>query len=253
MSFLVPLPEILRRLWRLGPAGLLALFWLTVPGLAGLYLLYELGAISRWFSSLGFWGIFVYALIFAVSSGFGLLPTTAQAILGGWVFGAVKGVVAGSLAFAGAACLGYFVTRLVARSRLREVLEKKPEARAIRDAILGRGFWQTTGLIALLRVPPQSPFAFTNLIMVGCGAPFLPFVLGTILGLLPRTALLMVASSAAAGTGAADIQSFVSQGPGWPVAVAGVAAIAVVLAVIGSIAKKALAKLHVDPEAFRAT
>ncbi len=235
----------------MGPAGLLAAFWLTAPGLAGLWLLVELGPLSRWLSSLGPAGLFVYAGIFLVSSGLGLLPTTAQAILGGWVFGPLRGILAGSAAFAGSALIGYVIARTIAHRRIMALIETRPEARAIREAILGRGFWQTVGMIALLRLPPQSPYAFTNLVMVGCGAPLLPFILGTVVGLLPRTLLLMVAASAAAQTGASDIQGFVTHGPGWPVALAGVAAIVVVLAVIGSVARSALAKLKVDPLAYR--
>jgi uncharacterized membrane protein YdjX (TVP38/TMEM64 family) len=238
-------------LCRMGPAGLLAAFWLTVPGLAGLWLLVELGSISRWLTSLGPAGIFVYAGIFLVSSGLGLLPTTAQAILGGWVFGPLRGVLAGSAAFAGSALIGYVVARTIAHRRIMALIETRAEARAIREAILGRGFWQTAGMIALLRLPPQSPYAFTNLVMVGCGAPLLPFILGTVVGLLPRTLLLMVAASAAAQTGAADIQGFVTRGPGWPVAAAGVAAVVVVMAVMGMVARSALARLKVDPLAFR--
>lgn len=235
----------------LGPTGLLALLWLSAPGLAGLYLLYELGAISAWLRGLGPAGWFIYTAIFLVMSGLGLLPTTAQAILGGWVFGPWKGLAAALLAFGGAAATGFLVTHTIAGDRIRKLLESREEARAIRDALIGRGFWRTTGVIALLRIPPQSPFAFTNLVMVGCGAPLVPFILGTILGLLPRTALIMFAAHAAAMTGAEDIQSFVTQGPGWGVAVAGIAAVLAVMAVITAMSRKALAGLNVDPTAIR--
>jgi len=61
----------------------------------------------------------------------------------------------------------------------------------------------------------------------------------------------MGAAHAAALTGAKDIQSFVTQGPGLGVALAGVAAVLIVMGVITVISRKALASLKVDPAAIR--
>ena len=241
----------LRRFAGLGPAGLLALFWLSAPAIAGLYLLYELGAVSDWLRARGDVGLLVYAAVFMVTSGIGLLPTTAQAVLGGWVFGPAKGLLAAAAAFGGAALIGLLITRAVAGKRLERFLDTKREARAIRDALIGRGFLKTTLMIALFRLPPQSPFAFTNLVMVSCGVAAAPFVLGTILGMIPRTFLVMLFASAAAQTGAQDIQAFVKEGPGWPVAAFGLVLMVMVMTVIGTIARRTLIRLHVDPAAFR--
>jgi uncharacterized membrane protein YdjX (TVP38/TMEM64 family) len=186
-----------------------------------------------------------------VASGIGLLPTTAQAILGGWVFGPVKGLLAAAAAFGGAAMIGLLITRTVAGKRLERFLDRTREARAIRDALIGRGFLKTTIMIALFRLPPQAPFAFTNLAMVSCGVAAAPFLLGTVLGMIPRTFVLMLFASAAAQTGAQDIQAFVREGPGWPMAAAGLALMAVVMVIIGTVARRTLIRLQVDPEAFR--
>ena len=241
----------LRRFAGLGPAGLLALFWLSAPAIAGLYLIYELGAVSDWLRARGDVGLLVYAAVFMVTSGIGLLPTTAQAVLGGWVFGPAKGLLAAAAAFGGAALIGLLITRAVAGKRLERFLDTKREARAIRDALIGRGFLKTTLMIALFRLPPQSPFAFTNLVMVSCGVAAAPFVLGTILGMIPRTFLVMLFASAAAQTGAEDIQAFVKEGPGWPMAAFGLVLMVIVMTVIGTIARRTLIRLHVDPAAFR--
>ena len=93
----------LEKLLRLGPAGFLAFIWLSTPGIAGLFLLYELGTVSEWLHARGDAGLLLYAVVFMVTSGIGLLPTTAQAVLGGWVFGPVKGLSAAVIAFGGAA------------------------------------------------------------------------------------------------------------------------------------------------------
>ena len=241
----------LRRLVELGPPGLLALLWITLPALAGIFLIVELGTISDWLEARGRHGLLIYAVVFMVGSGLGLLPTTAQAVLGGWVFGATLGLSAASVGFAGAALIGLLVTRVVAGRRIERLIESRPAARAIRHALLGKGWFRAMGMIALLRMPPQAPFAFTNLLMVSCGAKAAPFVLGTVLGMVPRTLILMLFASAAAETGAHDIQSFLREGPGWPAAVAGLAAMAVVIALISLIARRALQGLHIDPASLR--
>lgn len=235
----------------LGPAGLLAFFWATAPAVAGIFLFVELGAISSWLQAHGPRGLLIFAVVFMIGSGLGLLPTTAQSVLGGWVFGALWGIAAAAAGYVGAALIGLVVTRYVAGRRVERIIEKRPAANAIRHALLGKGFLRTVGMIALLRMPPQAPFAFTNLLMVSCGAKALPFILGTVLGMIPRTLVLMLFASAAAQTGAEDIQAFVKQGPGWPVMAGGLVAMMAVIALIGSIARRALKSLHVDPIALR--
>jgi uncharacterized membrane protein YdjX (TVP38/TMEM64 family) len=246
-SLFLLLRSTLRHLLGLGPVGLLAAFWLSAPGVAGLVLLYELGPAAAWLRGRGDSGLLVYACVLMFSSGLGLLPTTAQAVLGGWVFGPVWGGLAAAVALAGGTLIGFCVTRLVTGTRFETWIEGKPEAAAIRHALVGRGFISATLMIALLRVPPQAPFAFMNLLLASSGVRVVPFVVGSVLGMLPRTLVLMLFASAAAHSGAADIQTFLRNGPGWPIAVAGVAALIVVLAVIGAIARRTLVRLRVDP------
>jgi hypothetical protein len=60
----------------------------------------------------------------------------------------------------------------------------------------------------------------------------------------------MLFASAAAQTGAEDIQAFVKDGPGWPVAAGGLAIMAAAMTTIGAIARRALIRLRVDPAAL---
>lgn len=236
----------LRNLRSLGPTGLLGLFWMTMPAIAGLYLLYELGAVSEWLQARPTTGILLYALVFALASGTGLLPTTAQAVLGGWVFGATFGMIAASFGFAGGALLGMIITRWIARHQVEKWLLASPRASAVRDALVGKTLLRTTGMIALLRLPPQAPFAFMNLLIVSSGVRTIPFILGTLIGMAPRTFLVISLASAAAQTGARDIQAFVKDGPGWGVAVLGVVALLIVLSIIGKIARHALRHQNIN-------
>jgi hypothetical protein len=69
--------------------------------------------------------------------------------------------------------------------------------------------------------------------------------------MIPRTLVVMIFASAAAQTGAEDIQAFVREGPGWPAAVGGFALTLTVISIIGAIARRALIRFHVNPAAFR--
>ena len=86
--------------------GVLAACWTFLPALAGFFLLAKLGDASDLLrtieTDLGrIAAIAIFASFFAVTSGLGVLPTYAQAILAGWAFGATGG--SGAPAFASAA------------------------------------------------------------------------------------------------------------------------------------------------------
>jgi uncharacterized membrane protein YdjX (TVP38/TMEM64 family) len=130
----------------------------------------------------------------------------------------------------------------VSKDRVEELIEGNPKARAIRDALVGQGPWRTLLVVALLRLPPNSPFALANLVMATTGVPLPAFLAGTLLGMLPRTAVAVALAAAAAATGAEDIQTFVRHGGPWLLA-AGVAGGMAVLGVVGAIARRALRRV----------
>lgn len=228
---------------RLGGTGLLGVAWTVLPALAGIYLLAELAPVSQWLLARGGFGVVVYVAAFIVLAGFGLLPTYAQAVLGGWVFGLAIGIPAALAGFTGAAVIGYTITRLVSRDRIEELICEHPRAEAIRDALVGRGFARTLGIVTLLRIPPNSPFALTNLAMAASGVALPVFTLGTLLGMAPRTIVTVAFAAAGAATGAADIQTFVADGPGLWWFLVGLVSLVVVLGIIGRIANKAIARV----------
>jgi uncharacterized membrane protein YdjX (TVP38/TMEM64 family) len=225
---------------RLGPTGLLGIAWAVAPALCGFYLLAKIDPVSQWIQSHGDLGAAVYVGAFIISAGFGLLPTYAQAILGGWVLGFAVGLPAALIGFTGAALVGYGISRLVSRDRVEKMLEENVKARAVREALIGRGFARTLGLVALLRCPPNSPFALTNLLMASAGVAMGPYVMGTMIGMIPRTAVAVGLAHAAATTGAKDIQSFVKDGPGPYVLIGGIVVLFIALGIIGTIAQRAI-------------
>lgn len=244
-------PRFLSIFKDLGAAGWLGVVWGTMPMVVGITLLVQLGPASAWLQSLGNWGVVFYVLIFIVSSGLGLLPTYAQAVLGGWVFGITVGLPAALIGFTGGSIIGYAVARLVSRDKVEKVVEKYPKADAIRNALVGRGFWRTLGIITLLRIPPNSPFALTNLLLASCRVRMAPYAFGVMVGMLPRTAVVIgfaaAASAHAAATGKGDIQSFIDEGPGLLVLILGLVALVIVLGIITVISNKAIKRAGITP------
>ncbi|MCC6661978.1 MAG: TVP38/TMEM64 family protein [Phycisphaerales bacterium] len=225
-------------LWRrLGPAGALGVLWSVAPAVLGSFLLIYLGTVGDWLRARES-GLAIYTIAFMVAAGLGILPTYAQAILGGWVFGLSFGLPAALLGFLGGAIIGYAAARTVARTRVEQLIAENPKARAVREALVGRGFWSTMGVVALLRLPPNSPFALTNLVMAAVGVPRVAFAVGTLLGMTPRTAVA-VAFAAVAARGGRDIQEFLKEGPGKWALIIGIGVMFGVLALIGHIGKKA--------------
>jgi uncharacterized membrane protein YdjX (TVP38/TMEM64 family) len=152
------------------------------------------------------------------------------------------GLPAALVGFTGGALIGHAVARRVSKDRVEELISNDAKARAIRDALVGRGTGRTLLVVALLRLPPNSPFALTNLVMATTGTPLPAFLGGTLLGMLPRTAVAVSLAAAAAATGAEDIQTFVRHRGPWLLA-AGVVGGMAVLGVIGAIARRALRRV----------
>lgn len=229
---------------QLGPSGLLGIAWLFLPALGGFALLYFIDDASAWLQSHGLAAAAVYVAVFTITAGFGLLPTYAQAVLGGWAFGTALGIGAALAGFTGAALVGWIVARTVSRDRVRTAIAEHPRARVIHDALVGRGPWRTLLVVTLVRVPPNSPFALTNLVLAGIRVPLPIYVTATVVGMTPRTAVVAgFAAAAAAEADGGGIGAFIKEGPGPLMFGVGLATMIAVLMVIGTIANRALAGL----------
>lgn len=222
---------------RLGPAAVLAGLWAVTP-LAGLALMGVYGPrIAAWLEAQGSAGLAIYIACFAIGAGLGLLPTWSQAVLGGYVFGLWRGFAGAEVGFVLAAVLAYFVARTVARERAEREIRSHPKARVVRDALVGRGFWGTLGVVTLVRL--NSPFALTNLALTACGVPLVTYVVGTAVGLGVRTFIAVQAGSQLTSWGEAEK-------PKWLV-VGGIVAAVVIILVIGQVAQRAINKLAGGP------
>lgn len=227
--------------------GVLAAMWALVPALCGFWLLAEVGSISDRYAALAtehgeLVSIAVYAAIFGVTAGLGLLPTYAQAFLGGWIFGSVHGTVGALAGILIGAALGYLVARLVSGRRVEAIIERRPAVRSVRDALVDAGFLRTAGIVALLRLSPNSPFALSNLALGGSRTGGLAMLAGTAVGMLPRTALAAVLAAAARAEGTRGLGDVVRErGP--VVTIAGIVVLVVAFVIIARVGRAALQRV----------
>jgi uncharacterized membrane protein YdjX (TVP38/TMEM64 family) len=221
---------------RLGPVVPLVIV-VTVCTVIGLTLLAgHMKPVSHWLQTHGSWAIGVYVLGFAVMAGLGLLPTHIQAVLGGLVFGFSRGLGGALAGILGAATIAYVIARRVSGERVIGLISEQPKWKAVYDALLGGGFWKTIGIVTLVRLPPNSPFAITNLVLAATGVRWVAYAIGTVVGIAPRTAAAVWIGSQLADLDLANTRQtwfFVS----------GIVALVLVVAIIGAIAKRALAKV----------
>ncbi len=223
---------------KLGPASVLAAGAMILPPLGSIVLFWKIGEIGAYLRGHGQAGVAMYVTGFTLFAGLALLPTYASAILGGWAFGFSVGFPAALAGFLGGAILAYVIVRPTASSRVENVIAEHPKWRAVRDALVGRGVWRTFLIVALLRCPPNSPFAMTNLVLAGVRVPIVTFALGTLVGMIPRTGIVVYMASLVAEQSAKDAAR---QKPWWIIA-AGIATSIIVLGILGAIANKAMKK-----------
>lgn len=234
-------PSLLHQLapWRQKAVFVIGALWITLPPLMGFWLIAQLGPVGDWLRERPEDGLAIFIAVFAVTSGLGLLPTYAQAILGGWVFGATTGSTAAMCGLMGGAAIGFFLARFVSGGAIVALVDKYPKGAVIRKALVESSQRRTFLLILLLRLPPNSPFAIANLAMGAAGVHPVPLLAGTAIGMLPRTIITCTAAATAASTGARDIQQLVVE-KGWIGVAIGFGALLIAMMIIAAVARKAL-------------
>jgi uncharacterized membrane protein YdjX (TVP38/TMEM64 family) len=220
-------------------SALLALAWFTLPLGFSVLLLANLGPVTEWFESHGGTGVVLAAVVFAVASGLGLLPTYAQSIVVGWVFGMAVGLPVAVLGYVGGAILGLGVSKVAAGRSVQALVDARPKWAVVRRALVESGTWRTIGIVALVRFPPNSPFAFTNLVLAASGVGWVPMMVGSLAGMLPRTAVAVAVAAQGRATGARSLAELVEKQGLLAVSI-GVALLIVVLFVMQRIGVRAL-------------
>lgn len=239
--------EITAYIRRLGPAAWLAVGSATMPLLGSFVLFYFINHLGDFLKEDRTTGLVMYIAGFALLSGLAVLPTYASAVLGGWAFGFAFGLPAALMGFAGGAFIGYGVSRWASRDRVKSIIDEHPRWLAVRNALIGRGFWRATLIVFLVRLP-SSPFAATNLVLASLKVRFAPFMIGTVVGMMPRTSVTVFLASQIQG--ALDKDAAEKATPWWLLAITVIVSVSVLM-LFGIIGKRALA--HVTGDGAGAT
>jgi uncharacterized membrane protein YdjX (TVP38/TMEM64 family) len=218
---------------RLGPAGPLAVLAATFPPIGGFVLIGFIYKIAPWLIAHKALGLVTYVGGFAAMAALALLPTYACSILGGWTFKFAVGFPASMIAFVGASFLSYLINSRAAGDRVVTIVREHPKWEAVRAALLDAGFWKALWIITLIRIPPTSPFAAANFVFGTIRAPLIPFLLGTLIGMAPRTGAVVWAASHASTLNFAEARNI------WSYVLMVVLTIAVI-AIIGRYANDAV-------------
>lgn len=229
----IPAGGVFRRLGAAGPVAVVLSFW---PPLGGFVLLATLTSLGPWLREHGGQGMAIYFVLTGLLMGFSFVPTYSCAILAGWSFGFAVGFPLAVVTITVAAVIAYAIGRWVARDRVLEVIRERPAWRAVHESLLGARSLRTLLVVTLLRVPPTSPFALANFALAAARVPLRDYVVGTFVGVAPRTAL---GAFAAAGL---EQLRFKDVGDRWMV-FAGIGATLAVCVALGMMANRALSRV----------
>ncbi len=230
--------DVIRRLGPVAPAVVVAA-GLPVIGVA--LLAAPLVGAAPWIRGAGAAGVLLFAAGAGVLAGLSVVPMHLLAMLAGWTFGATTGIPTVFAGLFAAAALGYVASLALAQERVVVLLREHPRGAVVHRALVGRA-GRAAFVVGLLRLSPIMPFAATNLVMAALHVPFGAFMLGTILGMIPR-----VTAGVLVGAGLTRVD-FRAPGESWP-ALVGIAATLLALFVIGRIARRALRGLDHTPAA----
>ena len=189
-------PHAVRQFFRkTGPAGPMALIVTALPVVGTLALLTVVSRVSPWLRDHGPLGALVFVACFALLNGFALMTTYANSLLGGWTFKFAMGFPVVLASLAGAAAIGYALAHRIVGHRVEDVIAEHPRWEIVRRSLIGGSTLRSTLIVTLLRISPLLPFETTNALLAMCGVRFVPYLVGTTLGVMPRVAAVVWAGS----------------------------------------------------------
>ena len=216
----------MQRTWRLFiilvVLGLAVWLWNLLP------LTQLIDELREWIVSLGLLGVVAFMLIYVLFTVV-LGPASALTLMAGLVYGAWGFPLVVLSATMGAA-VAFLIGRYLAYERVHRWLQNKPRMLALNAAVSEQG-WR---VVVLLRLSPILPYGLQNYLFSVTHIEFLPFVLATIAGIMPATALYVYIGSLGQAIGTASTLQ-------WVLVAVGLAVTAGVAWVIGRRASAALA------------
>lgn len=222
-----------------GHIGFWTVFAMVMPIIGLTAFLGVIYQVSPWLEANPGFGIPTFILVISVLSGLALLPTSIVGMTSGWAFGFPLGLLTMLAAIGGAVALNFFISRRLAGKNFDRVIRTKPRLNAIHKALLGGNLWKVVAIIVLLRLSPATPFAATNFVISASGVSIKSFILGSVIGYLPRTSATVFVGSSLTRL------NFEQPTESWLLILGIIATVAATL-VIGVLSKRALNRLTLE-------
>ncbi|MBP6002512.1 MAG: TVP38/TMEM64 family protein [Pyrinomonadaceae bacterium] len=223
----------IRDLGYLTPVALVCTF---MPIVGSTLLLMFIMPIGHWLRDNWEIGILVFLAGTLFFCGLALLPTNIIGIVSGWAFGFEVGLLVLMCGVIGSSFISFVINSRISGGHFPKVIEKYPRSTAIYKALLKEDLKKTTMIIILLRMSVIMPFALTNFLMAASRAPIRAFLIGTAVGMLPRSAAMVFI-----GSGLSELD--LANGSETYLYLFGLVATIVSVAVIAVISRKALERL----------
>ncbi len=135
----------------------------------------------RYIESKGPLSALVFLIIFALKPFFLVLPSAMISVVGGILFGPIKGLLLSVIGFYLSGTIAYWISRLLGRSFVEKILGKR--ALALDNNLEKNGF----KILLLLRLPPVLPY---DPLSYTCGLTkikYWDFIFASVIGILPET------------------------------------------------------------------
>ena len=221
-------------------AGRIALIAAALVALvaAGRYLGAYVPQFAAWVDGLGWWGPLVFGVGYAAAV-VAFVPGSLLTLAAGAVFGLVEGTITVLAAATVGSALAFLVSRHLARSVIEKKLTDSARFAAIDRAVGAQG----RRIVFLLRLSPVFPFNLLNYALGLTRVRFADYLVASV-GMLPGTVLYVYYGKLAGDVAALAGGAAVEKGVGYyAVLVLGLAATAIVTALVTRTARRALAEV----------
>jgi uncharacterized membrane protein YdjX (TVP38/TMEM64 family) len=142
------------------------------------------GTLQSWVVQLGPAAFVVFGMVYAIATAT-ISPTAPFSIAAGLLFGVAAGLPVAMVSAISAAAAGYYISRRFFRGHIAKIVAKRPMLSALDHAIAVQG-WR---VVYLVRLSPLVPFSLQNYMLGVTRVRIVPYLLATVAGILPYTAL----------------------------------------------------------------
>ncbi len=145
----------------------------------------HLSALTAWIEARGNFAPFLFMGINTIGLVL-VLPQTLFTVVAGVLFGAVKGTAMCLISMAAGSSVSFFLGRFVLRGRVFKRFNSDPNF--MKMEMLSRK--HPFKVLALSRIVPVVPYAIANYLWAATGVKFVPFLIMSVLCLVPETVFL---------------------------------------------------------------